>query len=62
MTKRERLKEIRQAFADFAASTGCGCCGDPERKDEALNKIGKLLRMKKYSDGSGYDYRRYRSK
>lgn len=62
MTKRESLKEIRRAFADFAAHIGCGCCGARGIRDEALNRIGKLLRMKKYPDGSGYDYRRYRTK
>lgn len=62
MTERARFKEIRQAFADFATHIGCGCCGDLKRRNEALKKIGKLLRMKKYPDGSGYAYRRYISK
>ncbi len=56
------LKEIRQAFADYMASEGCSCCATYPEHDLAENKLGKLLKMKKYKDGSGYDYTLYKSK
>jgi hypothetical protein len=56
------ISEIRTAFADYLASEGCSCCQDKPKHDIALDKIGKLLQMQKYEDGSGYDYGKYQSK
>ncbi len=53
--------EVRKAFADYFASEGCSCCQNVEEHDAAKEKLGKLLRVKKYSDGIGYDFRKYRS-
>ena len=57
-----KLSEIRQAFADYVRSEGCSCCCDIDGHDEAAKRLGKLLCVKKYSDGSGYDFYSYSSK
>jgi hypothetical protein len=60
MTKAER-DELRRAFAEYVASEGCSCCRNQEAHDIAAARIGKLLRVPKYEDGSGYDFWRYRA-
>lgn len=54
-------KKILNALADYMYSTGCGCCGNIERSEEAEGRLGKLLRVQKYKDGSGYDFSKYRT-
>ena len=56
------LAEIRQAFADYKSSEGCSCCQNIDEHKIHNDRLGKLLKMKKYDDGSGYDYTKYRSK
>ena len=56
------LADIRQAVADYIATEGCSCCRDTDGHDKAMERLGKLIRMKKYDDNSGFDYSRYRSK
>jgi hypothetical protein len=56
------LADIRQAVADYIATEGCSCCQDREGHEAAMKRLGKMLKMKKYDDGSGFDYSRYRSK
>lgn len=59
---KEKLKdEIRKAFADYVATEGCRCCQDREAHEKAAEKLGKLLGCDKYSDGSGYDFYKYKS-
>jgi hypothetical protein len=53
---------IRQAFADYMASEGCSCCRREEEHSNALVRLAKLLRMRKYKDGSGIDYNLYTTK
>lgn len=60
MTRVER-KILRAAVANYMASEGCSCCqGSSHDEDKAV--LGKLLRVKKYSDASGYEFSRYASK
>ncbi|MGV8863241.1 MAG: hypothetical protein ACOH2T_19005 [Pseudomonas sp.] len=56
----EKLEKIRTAVAEYMYSEGCGCCrgSDHEGNTEVL---AELLDMDKYSDGSGYDYFKYRA-
>ncbi|MCK9273349.1 hypothetical protein M0P65_07475, partial [Candidatus Gracilibacteria bacterium] len=61
-TKSIEIVKIRQAFADYVATEGCSCCRDIDGHEKALKQIATLLKMKKYKDGSGYDYSRYKSK
>lgn len=56
------LAQLRTAVADYIATEGCSCCQDIDGHKEAMSRLGKLLKMKKYSDGSGYDYSRYKTK
>jgi len=62
MTATERLRKVRVAVADYMRSEGCSCCGDYDQHAKDQIELGKLLRAKKYSDGSGYDFSRWRSK
>lgn len=55
-------KEVRQAIADYMQSEGCTCCRDIEAHEKHSARLGKLLRVPKYSDGSGYDFRKFVSK
>ena len=53
---------LRTAVADYMSSEGCSCCRDSEAHREHEKALGKLLKVKKYSDGSGYDFSPYRTK
>jgi len=53
LTERE---QIREAFADYAASEGCSCCQNIEKHEAAMARLGKLLDIPMYPDESGYDY------
>ena len=56
---RKELKELRQAIADYMQSEGCSCCENVDAHKEHAARLAKLLRVKKYSDGSGYNFNRY---
>jgi hypothetical protein len=60
MTKQERA-ELRRLLGDYIASEGCSCCENIDEHKAAGDALGKLLKVSKYKDGSGYDFRRYRS-
>lgn len=53
--------KVRQALADYVASEGCSCCRGDEH-DKHAEVLAKLLKVPKYSDLSGYDFMRFRSK
>lgn len=55
------IGKIRQAVADYMASEGCSCCQDTDAHDVAKAKLARLLHVKKYSDGSGWDFAPFRS-
>jgi hypothetical protein len=55
------IKSIRTAVADYMRSEGCSCCRDTEAHFKHGEALGKLLRVKKYPDGSGYDFKKYRT-
>ena len=56
------LAEIRRAVADYMSSEGCSCCQDLDAHEKHKAVLGKLLRMKRYSDDSGYDYSAHTTK
>ena len=60
-TSKIPLSEIRRALADYIRSEGCDCCRNQPAHDEAEKRLGKLLKVKKYADGSGYDFHSYSS-
>lgn len=55
-------KKVRQAVADYMVSEGCSCCRNYDAHKENTARLGKLLGVKKYSDGSGYDFSKFQSK
>lgn len=59
-TAQPTLAQIRKAVAHYMASEGCSCCGNYEQHQVDAKALGRLLRVKPYADGSGYDFRRYR--
>lgn len=61
MTPAER-KEIRTAVADYIRAEGCSCCRDIEGHKKAQKRIAKLLKVPPYSDGSGFDFSKFRTK
>lgn len=54
-------KELRQAVADYMYSEGCDCCRSANHEEHG-ERIAKLLNVRKYPDGSGYDFYRYKTK
>ena len=54
-------QEIRRAVADLLGAAGCSCCRDDKGWDAAHERLGKLLRVPKYPDGSGYDFTKFRT-
>ena len=54
---RQELKAIRTAVADYMRSEGCSCCQDYEAHHEHHARLGKLLKVQKYPDKSGYEAR-----
>ena len=55
-------RDLRIAMAEYVATEGCGCCSDRDGHEAAAGRIAKLLRVKPYGDGSGYDWNRYQPK
>ena len=55
----KKLADIRRAVADYMRSEGCSCCRDDDAHEKHAKTLAKLLRVEKYSDGSGYDFRKY---
>lgn len=53
------LIDLRQAVANYIRSEGCGCCKGLDH-DEHQATLAKLLKVRKYKDGSGYNFLRYR--
>jgi hypothetical protein len=60
MTPKERA-EIRRLIADYMRSEGCTCCRDTEAHEKHAEALAKALKVRKYDDGSGYDFAHYRS-
>lgn len=61
MTRKEFLRfraEIRKAVANYIRSEGCECCRSSDH-DKHEARVGELLKVRKYADGSGYDFHHY---
>ena len=54
-------RQLRTAVADYMRSEGCACCRDVEAHEKHAAKLAKLLQVRPYKDGSGYDFARHRS-
>jgi hypothetical protein len=53
-------KQLREAVANYMYSEGCNCCRGNDH-DAHAEALAKLLSVKKYSDGSGFDFYSYRT-
>lgn len=54
-------RAVRQVVADYMGSEGCSCCeGDDHH--EHRGRLAKMLGVPKYTDGSGWDFPRFRTK
>ena len=60
MSDRKLRAELRQAVADYMYSEGCSCC-QAEAHEKHAERLGKLLNVKKYDDGSGYNFSKHRT-
>lgn len=56
MSKQGLLEAVRRAVADYIRSEGCSCCRDYEAHEEAKTRLGNLLDVTPYSDGSGHNF------
>jgi len=48
--------ELRNLVAILYCASGCSCCQDTETWNATAEKLGKLLDIPVYDDGSGYDF------
>lgn len=55
------LAKLRRAVADYMRSEGCSCCSDTEAHERHARRLGKLLKVPEYEDGSGHDFSQFRS-
>lgn len=53
---------MREAIANYMGSEGCSCCRNTDDHDLHTQHLAKLLNVPKYPDGSGYNFRPYRTK
>ena len=51
--------KLRRAVADYMRSEGCSCCQNVKEHDKQKAILAKLLKVPKYSDGSGFDFNRF---
>ncbi len=56
------LEVVRQAVADYMRSEGRSCCRDLADHERHAARLGELLRVPKYPDGSGHDFKPFRSR
>lgn len=60
--KNKLIAELRRAVADYMRSEGCSCCQNTRDHSKHEATLANLLRVKKYKDGSGYDFSKYQTK
>lgn len=54
-------RALRVAIANYMNSEGCNCCQDYESHRIDRARIAKLLNVPRYSDKSGYNFRRFKT-
>lgn len=54
-------RSLRRTVADYMGSEGCSCCEGRDHREHA-EALALLLGVKKYPDGSGYDFSKYQTK
>lgn len=58
----EFKKQMREAVANYMRTEGCSCCRDYEGHQVNAERLGQLLNVPKYPDGSGRDFSKYETK
>lgn len=56
------FNELRRAVADYMYSEGCSCCRDIDAHTNALVRLAEMLDIPKFSDGSGFDFYKFRTR
>ena len=56
------VDRIRKVVADYMHSEGCGCCSNKEKHAKNEKRLALLLQVEPHTDGSGYNFDKYRSK
>ena len=56
------IKKIREGVANLICASGCSCCRDTDGWEEAKKLLAYILRVPKYSDGSGYNFSKFKTK
>lgn len=56
------LIKIRKLISDYMYAEGCSCCRSDDLHTKTKKSIAKLLNVPMYSDKSGYDFSKFRSK
>lgn len=57
---REMIATLRTAVADYMHSEGCSCCRGKNHEKHA-ERLGWLLDVPMYEDGSGYNFAQFRT-
>ena len=52
------IVELRAAVANYLRSEGCSCCEGIDHEEHKA-ALAKLLGVRKYKDGSGYNFAHY---
>lgn len=52
----ELFDEIRDQVAKLYCAAGCSCCRDDEVWEAASERLGELLGVPRYDDGSSVDW------
>ena len=52
----EEQAEMRRMVADYMSSEGCSCCRDIGAHKKHAEALAIALGIKRYDDGSGYDF------
>jgi hypothetical protein len=62
-TKKRKLTIpiLREAVANYMFSEGCSCCESINAHAKHKRRLGKLLNVEMYDDGSGYNFSKYRT-
>lgn len=58
----ELKKKLREAIANYMSSEGCSCCQNIDAHKEHTEQLAKILNVRKYKDGSGYNFSKYKTK